>query len=166
MGSGSWAGDSWGEIDAARTLLKIKNFSYQSPAQEGFEPMEWPDLKEQSWRSDALSRLGFCGANPTHCHLPSFWRRAAQIHPNPHIPTRPILALSQADLSLTSALFYGLDSLFSLKSSPSFQAALQPGRRENIQTTQQMTQHSLSPHSSSNANNPQPAPAVGFKICN
>lgn len=89
-----------------------------------------------------------------------------QTHPNPHIPTRPILALSQADLSLTSALFYGLDSLFSLKSSPSFQAALQPGRRENIQTTQQMTQHSLSPHSSSNANNPQPAPAVGFKICN
>lgn len=128
MGSGSWAGDSWGEIDAARTLLKIKNFSYQSPAQEGFEPMEWPDLKEQSWKSDALSRLGFCGANPTHCHLPSFWRRAAQIHPIPHIPTRPILALSQADLSLTSALFYGLDSLFSLKSSPSFQAALQPGR--------------------------------------
>lgn len=75
-----------------------------------------------------------------------------QTHPNPPIPTRPILALSQADLSLTSALFYGLDSLFSLKSSPPFKhpnhSANDPAQPEPPQL-----------HGTSNANNPQLPPA-------
>lgn len=88
--------------------------------------MERSTFEEQSWKRAALSKLS-TRIYPTHSPFPSFWRQTAQNHPNSlklHIPYQEILFSCQADLSLTTAIFYELDSLSSQKSCPSFPVAL------------------------------------------